>query len=140
MQISNDTLAFIEIVDEYAGGELRKKNDLALCFEVGATYGGAEELGNLIFEGKILWNLFRKIKSSTNEDAGIEQVRREFESSLNRFKDYLSSVFEKLRGEDRQRFEDVYFQFTRGSVLNITDLAHDLAKVKDLQITQKRNK
>lgn len=137
MQISEDTLGFIEVVNEFTDGELRKKNDLAICFEVGATYGGIAELNSLIFEGKVLWNLFSKIKKSTNEDQGIELLRREFEDSLTRFKDYLSSIYDKLEGEDKQRFEDIYFQFTRGSVLNISDLAHDLAKVKDLQIIQK---
>ena len=31
MQISEDTLGFIEVVNEFTDGELRKKNDLAIC-------------------------------------------------------------------------------------------------------------
>lgn len=138
MEISQDTQGFIEVINEFAGGELRKKNDLAICFEIGATYGGFEELNKLIFEGKVLWNLFSKIKTTSKEDAGIELVQKEFEESLNRFKDYFSEIVSKLEKEEKQRFDDIYFQLTRGSVLNITDLAHDFSKVKDLQITNKR--
>lgn len=137
MNISEDTQGFIDVIDEFANGELRKKNDLAICFEIGATYGGFNELNKLIFEGKVLWNLFSKVKTTAKDDKGVELIHKEFEDSLTRFKDYLQEVFNKLEDEEKQRFDDVYFQLTRGSVLNITDLAHDLAKVKDLQITKR---
>lgn len=137
MNISNDTLGFIEVINEYANGELRKKNDLTLCFEVAATYSGHEELNKLIFEGKVFSNLFSKLKTTTTEDKGVELVQKEFEDSLVRLKSYLSEFKDKLENEDKTRFETVYFQMTRGSVLNISDLAYDLGKVKDFMNIQK---
>lgn len=140
MKISEDTIGFISVIEDFAKGELRKKNDLEICIEIAASYGGQTELNSLIFEGKVLWNLFSKLKTASKEEKGIELIQKEFEDSLVRFKDYLQVFFDKLEDEDKTRFDDVYFQMTRGSVLNITDFAHDLAKVKDLMILQKNKK
>lgn len=137
MKISDDTLGFIEVIDEYAKGELRKKNDLSLCFEIAATYSGHQELNQLIFEGKVFWNLFSKLKTTSPEDKGVELVQKEFEDSLIRLKSYLSDFKDKLEDDDKARFEDIYFQMTRGAILNLSDLAFDLSKVKDLMLLQK---
>jgi len=137
MKISDDTLGFINLIEEYAKGELRKKNDLEICIEIAASYSGQDEINKLIFEGKVLWNLFSKLKTVSKEEKGVELIQKEFEDSLVRFKDYLSIFYDKLEETDKSRFDDIYFQMTRGCVLNLTDLAHDLAKVKDLMILQK---
>lgn len=137
MDISQDTNAFIDIINDYANQELRKKNDLALCVEIAASYSGQEELNQLIFEGKVFWNLFSKIKNSTADDKGIELIQNEFEKSLVRLKEYLSIFIEKMDEKERIRFEEVYYQMTRGCILNLSDFSHDLAKVKDFMIIQK---
>ena len=137
MKISDDTLGFIDVIDEFAKGELRKKNDLTLCFEIAATYSGHQELNQLIFEGKVFWNLFSKLKKTSTDDNGVELIHKEFEASLIRIKSYLSEFKDKLEETDKTRFEEVYFQMTRGAILNLSDLAFDLSKVKDLMILQK---
>lgn len=133
MEISQDTQNFINAVDEFTQGKLRKKNDVSVCFEVGATFGGEQELASLIFNGKVLWNLSQKIKTSPKDAEGIENVQREFEKALETQRNNLLSVQSQLDEKDSKRFQEIYLDMTRGAVLNIIDISHDFAIIKDLQ-------
>jgi hypothetical protein len=140
MEISKDIQELMELLEQFAEGKLRKQNDVATCFEICASYGGDEELGVLIFQGKILWNLSKKLRSTTQVDKGIELVQKEFESSLSKIKAVISEITDKLEGEDKERFEDVYLSLTKGSIMNIIDLSHDFAKFKDMQAEIQQNR
>lgn len=137
MELSQDTLNFLEVLDKYTEGKLRKKNDIGSLFELAATHDGLEEIQELVFKGKVIWNLFSKIKSSTPETEGIEFVQNEFESNVKFYQEQLKKFEEVLPEELKTRFNDTYFQMTKGSVLNVVDLAHDFARVKDLQSEKK---
>lgn len=133
MEISQDTQNFINAVDEYTQGKLRKKNDVSVCFEVGATFGGEQELASLIFNGKVLWNLSQKIKTTSKDAEGLENVQREFEKALEYQRNNLLSVQSQLDEKDAKRFQEIYLDMTRGAVLNIIDISHDFAIIKDMQ-------
>lgn len=141
MKLSQDTLDFIEVIDGYSEGKLRKKNDFGTCFEICASYGGENELQSLIFNGKILWNLSKKLRSTTKIDKGIELIQNEFEQTLSKIKAILEEIADKLDDENKQRFNDIYLGMTKGNVLNIIDLAHDFTIFKDMQaeMQKKRN-
>lgn len=133
MQLSKDTQDFIELIDSYSEGKLRKKNDLGTCFEICASFGGEEELNSLVFNGKILWNLSKKLRSTTKVDKGIELIQKEFEVTLEKIRKVISQIEERLEGDHKQRFQDIYLGMTKGHVMNIVDLSHDLAIFKDMQ-------
>lgn len=138
MELSKDTEDFIELIDNFSEGKLRKKNDLGTCFEICASYSGEDELNSLIFNGKILWNLSKKLRSTTKVDKGIELIQKEFEVALSKIKKILSEIAEKLEGDDNQRFEDVYLGMTKGNVMNIIDICHDFSVFKDMQAEIKK--
>lgn len=133
MEISQDTKNFIQAIDDYTQGKLRKKNDLTVCFEVGATFGGEQELASMIFNGKVLWKLSQKIKNTPKDAEGIELVQKEFEKALETQRVTIQAINSKLDEKDSKRFQEIYLDMTRGAVLNIIDLSHDFAIVKDMQ-------
>ncbi|MDC1068577.1 hypothetical protein OAQ99_05390 [Candidatus Kapabacteria bacterium] len=140
MQLSKDTTDFIDVIDSYSEGKLRKKNDLGTCFEICASYSGEQELQTLVFQSKILWNLSKKLRSTTKVDKGIELIQKEFESSLTQIRDILNQIADKLADDDKERFNDIYLGMTKGNVLNIIDLSHDFGIFKDMQAEIQKHK
>ncbi len=133
MQISEDTIAVIEYLNEFSEGTLRKKNDLEAIFEICASHNGADTLNRLVFTGKSIWNISNKLRKINPNIDGIELLHKEMERACNELISYLKEVTEFGDDDLIQRFNDVYFQLTRGAIKNIIDLSHDLAKFKELQ-------
>lgn len=134
MKLSNDTEQVLEMLDDYTKNGLRKRNDMGMLFELGASNGLGEQMMNLIFQGKIIWTLSTKLKPANAGADGIELVQREFEASLEQFKGLLTEMSNFGDDESKERIATTYLQMTRGCVLNIIDLSHDLAKFKNMQI------
>lgn len=134
MKLSNDTEQVLEMLDDYTKNGLRKRNDMGMLFELGASNGLGEQMMNLIFQGKIIWTLSTKLKPANAGADGIELVQREFEASLEQFKGLLIEMSNFGDDESKERIATTYLQMTRGCVLNIIDLSHDLAKFKNMQI------
>lgn len=139
MQISDDTLAVVNYLDQYCDGNLRKKNDFASILEICATYNGVETLSRLIFAGKSLWNISSKLRKANPAAEGIELLQKETERCCNEMYVYLKEISDNADEEIQNRFNDVYLQLTRGAIKNLIDLGHDLAKFKDLQADLRKN-
>lgn len=134
MKLSGDTEQVLEMLDDYTKNGLRKRNDMGLLFELGASNGLGEQMMNLIFQGKIIWTLSSKLKPANAGADGIELVQREFEASLEQFKQLINEIANFGDDEAKERIAITYLQMTRGCVLNVIDLSHDLAKFKNMQI------
>jgi hypothetical protein len=137
MIISEDTQRVVELLEEYAKNSLRKKNDFSLIMELGATHSLPDQILDLIFIGKVIWTLSATIKKAQPNSEGIELVQKEFEQNLDKIKTILTYLSQIAEQEDKERLEVTYLQMTRGCVLNIIDLSHDLAKFKNMQIESK---
>ena len=133
MKISDDTLAVVNYIDEYSGGNLRKKNDFSAILELCANYDNAETLNRLIFTGKSLWNIHSKMRKVSPNADGIELLQKEVERCCIEITGYLKEITQFADADLQKRFDDIYYPETRGSVKNLIDLAHDLAKFKELQ-------
>ncbi len=139
MELSQDTQNVIQAIDEHSKGTLRKKNDIGFILELGASFGMINEVANLIFQGKIIWNLSKQLKKLDSTADGLNLIQREFENSLEDFRMNLMNLQSKADEMIFERFQTVYLDQTRGCVLNIIDLSHDFSKLKDLQINSKSN-
>jgi hypothetical protein len=133
MEISKDTQAVIEALDNFTEGSLRKKNDITYLLEIGASYGFYEEIATFIFSGKVLWNLFKTIKKTTIDTQTLIGVQKEFQTTLEvirelilKFKEYGDETYQK-------RLQNTYLEVTKGCILNIVDLCHDFGKLKEMQ-------
>lgn len=133
MIISEDTKAVVDYLNQYTNGNLRKKNDFESILEVCANYDNADTLNRLVFSGKSLWNIYSKMRKVNPNAEGIELLQKETERLCNEMSEFLREISEFADFELKSRFEDVYLARTRGAVKNLIDLAHDLAKFKDLQ-------
>lgn len=133
MEISKDTQAVVEALDNFAEGSLRKKNDITFLLEIGASYGFYEEIANFIFSGKILWNLFKTIKKTTTDTETLIGVQKEFQNTLEVIRELILKFKEFGDESYQKRLQDTYLEVTKGCVLNIVDLCHDFGKLKDMQ-------
>ncbi len=138
MKISEDTQYVIQFVQEACEGRLRKANDLASILEMGASFGTVEETAELIFAGASLWNISKKIKKMTGQMPGSERLAAEYIKGIEELASQLKSFASYAPPDVKKRFTEIYLQADRGSALNIIDLAHDLAELKNVQNTLKR--
>jgi hypothetical protein len=139
MQLSNDTLALLDLLDEHSKNNLRKRGDVGVIFELAASFNLVESINKIVFTGTALWNLYNVVKKSTADSEGIHLVQKEMENHIDAFREELHTIL-SYTGENQtiKRFHDIYFQMTKGCVLNMLDLAHDFSVFKHLQTKSKR--
>lgn len=137
MELSPDTQAVLNYLDGAVEGGLRKKNDIGTMLELGATHDEADLFNDLTRTGKGLWNVYNTLRRTTVGSEGYNVLEREFGTLLNEIREKIALLVNHLDDESLKRFDDVYFGMTQGVIRNLVDLAHDLAKLKDLQNEQR---
>ena len=123
----------IEALDNFSEGTLRKKNDVTNIFEVCASFNLTSEIETFIFSGKVLWNLYKTIKRPDVEKETLTGVQNEFQNTLEKIREILTTIQNNSDEIYQKRLEETYLQMTKGCVLNIVDLCHDFGKFKDMQ-------
>jgi hypothetical protein len=131
MEISPSTKQFISLVEEFSSKELNLRTHIEVLIEISSLYDGQEELKQLLFESKILNNLWKKIQHSDKNAEGIELIQKEFESSVERTKESIIPFLERSEGF-QDEFNNQYFNMTKNSILNLSALSGDLSLVKIL--------
>lgn len=143
MPISNETHAVLEYFDQYSGFTLRKKNDIAELLDIASLHDEAEAFNTAVFTGKIVWNLYAQLKKITAppSDSSYHNLEQEFAKAVNELRGFLLH-FATISQNDatQQRFEETYLTVHQGTMRNIVDLAHDLARFKDMQSDAQRGK
>jgi hypothetical protein len=138
MQISDDTKAVVQFLNEYTKGNLRKVNDLEYIFEIAATYDGNDELNRLVFAGKSVWNIASKLKKVVHGTEGIELLEKELLRNIDEMIRLMRKISEFAEIDVKKRFDDIYFVETSGALKNLIDLGHDLSVFKDIQSRSRR--
>lgn len=133
MDLSPDTLAVLDYLNTAVEGGLRKKNDIGTLLELGAMHDEHKLFNALTHTGKGLWSVYGTLRRTTPGSEGYVVLEREFGTLLNDIREQMAQLVNHLDDESLKRFDDVYFGMTQGVIRNLVDLAHDLAKVKDLQ-------
>ncbi len=137
MELSSDTLTFLEYLDTFSENNLRKRGDVGTIFECGASYDSGELVSKLIMNGTFVWKIFSKLRKMTSDDEGYQHLEQEFAKSVNEMRTFLVELLTPVDDKTYARFEDIYFGMTQGVIRNIVDLAHDLSIVKKVQNQQK---
>lgn len=139
MTFSQDTETILQYLENYAPHGLRKRLDIGVVLEVGAHIGAAQELNDLVFTGKVVWNLYVTLrKAGSNQDA--EAVQREFTTHIQTLRENLLPFVANAPEDVQGRFEAVYLGVNDGTLRNLVDLACDLAQLKDVQSDQRRSR
>lgn len=133
MELSDDTKNLLAAMDEFTEHALRKRNDFGTIFELAAAYGHADAMEKLVFESAAVWKLASKIKKAAGGDEGFHLIKREFESSVQKMLSFIREIMANAENQTTLRFEENYYDNSRGNLLNLIDLAHDFARFKDLQ-------
>ncbi len=139
MPISEQTQAVLEYFDQYSGFTLRKKNDIAELLDIASVHDEAEAFNSSVFTGKVVWNLYAQLKKITSPDNSYNNLEQEFAKAVNELRGLLLH-FANLSENDttKQRFEETYLAVHQGTMRNIVDLSHDLARFKDMQSDAQR--
>lgn len=138
-QLSPDIEVFLSHV-ESAGIGLRKRADIGLIFEYAAFHNNSDQINDLIFTGKIVWNTYSALKKRNQSDEGYDLLEKQFMESVHTLR---NSLFEQSIGytqEEQSRIEEIYLGMSQGTLRNIVDLAHDLSEIKNLQNSSKHKK
>jgi hypothetical protein len=135
MKYSEDTKQVLDFLDYMTGDNLRKRNDLGAVLEIGAAIGKAALVDDIIFTGKSLWTLSQKIRRTAKDEEGAELLQQELAKQIDEIKEMLGNIAAMSNSEEiAGRFAETYMPQSRGAALNLFDLAHDLAELKNLQI------
>jgi hypothetical protein len=133
MTLSEQTEAVLAYFDHYTGHNVRKRADIGAVLETASTQDAAEEFNGIVFAGKIVWNLYNTLRKITSGQEGYQHVEREFSSAVQDFREKLLFFVATMPTETQQRFSDIYLGVGQGTMRNIVDMAHDLARFKDMQ-------
>ncbi len=133
MTLSPDTESVLAFLDEAVEGGLRKRNDVGVLLELGATHGEADLINTITTTGTGLWKVYRTLRRVQPGAEGYAQLEQEFGLQLNALRTHLAKLVEPADDVTLQRFDEIYFGMTQGVIRNLVDLGHDLARIKDLQ-------
>lgn len=124
IKISLDTSRVLEFLDYVSQNGLLARNELGVILEIGAQKGLPDETEELIFSGKLLDNMLN-LRSGAKE---CETALFGFRTKLGEFASaaHSETLTEIVAGLNHS--ED-----------HLKNLAHDLARLKDVQIKIKRD-
>ncbi len=131
MELSEDTLAVIDFLEQLSEGGLRKKNDIGIILEISASSGNYQLVNQIVFCGKSVYNLYKTLKRA--QDSSPDAVQNQLLQSADELKALLDSAVPAEFATERKRFEVTYLSDTSGAFANIVDLSHDLSVFKEAQ-------
>jgi hypothetical protein len=138
-QLSPDIEVFLSHI-ESAGISLRKRTDIGLIFDYAALYNNFDQINDLVFTGKIVWNTYSALKKRNQTDEGYDLLEKQFMESVHTLRNSICQQSIGYTKEEQSRIEEIYLTMSQGTLRNIVDLAHDLSEIKNLQNSAKHKK
>lgn len=133
MQLSPDTESVLSYFQDLVEGGLRKRTDVGVLLELGATTNSAELFNTIVTTGTAVHKVYGTLRRVKPGDAGFRELEREFGMQLNALRELIATLLETADDNTLRRFDDVYFGLSQGVMRNLVDLSHDLARIKELQ-------
>lgn len=132
-QVSEQIQFVMEYFEQYSGYNLRKKNDVAAILHFCMIADKASEFNELARQGKIIWNLYSALRKTASQET--ERMEQEFATVTRQFRESILGIIQLFPHDSPQiqRFELNYLGTHQGTLRNIVDLSHDLARFKDMQ-------
>ena len=141
MEISQDTQNVVDTVESFTKKQLQKKNDFSVIMELAVSNLLIEDYSQAVFNGTAFFKLSKTLNKIDPNEESAKNFKVEFENYLEQFKTNVLTISKQLEDEKLiERFDNTYFQLTRGCVLNLIDLAHDFAIFKEMQTSNKEGK
>lgn len=138
-QLSPDIEVFLSHLESEGIG-LRKRSDIGLIFDYAALHNNSDQINDLIFTGKIVWNTYSALKKRNQSDEGYDLLEKQFMESVHTLRNSVCQLSIRYTQEEQSRIEEIYLTMSQGTLRNIVDLAHDLSEIKNLQNSAKYKK
>ncbi|MCS6808324.1 MAG: hypothetical protein RML40_06585 [Bacteroidota bacterium] len=142
MVLSQETHAVMAYFDQYTEFSVRKRNDLAAMLDIAMLHDEAELWNTTVFTGKVVWSLYmklRELQGSATAEESYRRIEQEFAAVVNQLREHIV-YFAHLSDNQafQERLKETYLHIHQGTIRNIVDLAHDLARFKDMQHDEQR--
>jgi hypothetical protein len=137
MEPSAETENVLRYLDAAAGQGLRKRNDIGTLLELAWLRSAHQEINELAFHGSALYQVFMALRKSSPGAEGYRQLETEFRESVDRVRSLIARILVDSPADVIERFDQIYFKATQGSLRNLMDLGHDLGVLKSVQNEQK---
>jgi len=123
---------FVKEVEKFSRGRLKRKIELLRIYEEAVKYSKIKEFEDLAFTAKYVQGLLRVVRTGS-----ADPEVNNFEMMKNDFSDNMKKTIEQIRGiissgDDtlKQHFENIYFELTQESFINMSELLSDLEWAK----------
>ncbi len=129
-------LALLEAPSSATSG-LRKRQDIAILIELASRHDRADDCNDLIFHGTSALKVFFLLKKMQPADTAYPTVEAEFATEINALRDAVYRFSLLAESSIQKHWEETYLRTTSGVLRNLIDLAHDVARIKELQNTSR---
>jgi len=123
---------FLDEVEEYTSGKLKRRDDIQKLIEVVISNGKAEEFESLTFTAKYISGLLRVLKSAPGipKVNSIDHVKNDLSENMKKGIELMKEII--LSGDEnfRKYFDDTYLSLSPQNFSNLSQLFSDLDSVK----------
>ena len=139
MKFSQDTKEILKFLDYTTDKSLFRRHDLAIILEFAATYNEVEALEKILFLGTSLWNSCKVLKRNIHDSEKTEKLREELNPITFELRFELAKLISTNSKRITDRFNQEYLNATSHAFINLTELCHDIAELKDVVSAMKKH-
>ena len=138
MTPSSSTLSLLAALDTASRGQLKRRDDLGIVLDLGASPGRSAALADLAFRSKFLTRTFRIMQRIGREGNGYDRLESEFAVNLDAARGHLRSLLSGAPDTIRDHVSSTYLAFNTGGLSNLMALLGDLAWYKNWLLDSKQ--
>jgi hypothetical protein len=131
MELSPSTIALLSRLENLAGKNLERRDDLGILLEAGQCDGHREHLESLSFHSKFLVRTFGIMRRIGRQGTGYDRLEMEFGEAVERVRMLAQGLLEAAPASDRTRFGEMYLAMTPQGLENLIGLCGDLVWYKN---------
>jgi hypothetical protein len=138
MTPSSSTVSLLAALDTASRGQLKRRDDLGILLDLGASPDQSAALDNLAFRSKFLTRTFGIMQRIGREGNGYDRLESEFTANMEVARGHLRSLLSGAPDTVRDRFSSSYLALTPGGFSNLMALLGDLAWYKNWLLDSKQ--
>ena len=138
MTPSSSTVSLLAALDTASRGQLKRRDDLGILLDLGASPDQSAALVDLAFRSKFLTRTFGIMQRIGREGNGYDRLESEFAVNMDVVRGHLRSLLSGAPETVRDRFASSYLALTPGGLSNLMALLGDLAWYKNWLLDSKQ--
>lgn len=132
MNVTQETKNLIENINSFSAKQIKNYIEVSLIIEAAVSYNNSAAFNDLIFKAKYVKGLKSVLSNRiVIGDDFMEKILKEFNFSLQQFSEMLKNIMTSSDEKTIKQFGDKYFALNQESIVNLMDLAEDLATCKE---------